>query len=696
MAPEVINLLSSSPPLPSPTNVGLSEPPKASFKISQAPSRGLNPDDDDFFDVTPTSVPNGVQKSMAPTAKEPAAGTKRNNAGHCRRHDNNSLFFSDDFDTTGDLDYNVTKKARVSPVAAEKKEVNGRSMTRRTSAIVGTKLTGPLQPAGLRGWNSVADPIECSSSPIDLTLDKDPFASSPEDRVAHKRLAEPSQDSLTECATKVTSKKPSTKSTKFFDLTSDIFGSSPQPPVARTKSPKQKASWDPISSSMPDMHRSHEHDPFASSPPQAQKRKADVIDLDESDASNSEDEFPDINAIDVSKARANMRTYSESPRKKPKTALAKRRPPKTIEERELDKRRKAEAREAEQERKRIEKERAKEQKAMEKEQNKALAEVNKVRTDKKVSTPEMIVDLPLSLAPGISLQVRTLLEDLNVQHGTWQSPIDHVVKWRRKVESVWNDDLGIWEPIPLRIKAENHILVIITAAEFVKLALGIEGVDLEAHVLEMKVKFPGNTFIYLIEGLPAWSRKNRSVRNRQFQSAVRNDAAPSSSQARRRNAQHEIVDEDAVEEALISLQVDHDVLVHETNVPVETAQWISVFTQHISTIPYRKARDLTNASAGFCMESGQVKTGDGPRDTYIRMLQEVARVTAPMAYGIAVEYATVTDLVQGFEENGPLALEKCKKSANKDGALTDRTVGQAVSRRLYKIFTGKDASSTDI
>ncbi len=247
--------------------------------------------------------------------------------------------------------------------------------------------------------------------------------------------------------------------------------------------------------------------------------------------------------------------------------------------------------------------------------------------------------------------------------------------------------------------------MIVEAQDFVNLVLASEGVDLEAHVSRMKGSFAGFTLIYLIEGLTPWMRKNRNVRNRQFTSAVRNlesEAAelPSSSQAtsrRRRNNQHrEYIDEDSVEDALLSLQVIHGALIHHTNTGVETAQWIAVFTQHISTVPYRRQKELANDAAGFCMESGQIRTGEDAKDTYVRMLQEIARVTAPIAYGVAAEFDTVVKLVRGLEARGPLRLENCRKSANKDGAFSDRTLGQAVSRRIYKVFTGRDEGSTDV
>ena len=96
------------------------------------------------------------------------------------------------------------------------------------------------------------------------------------------------------------------------------------------------------------------------------------------------------------------------------------------------------------------------------------------------------------------------------------------------------------------------------------------------------------------------------------------------------------------------------------------------------------------------MDSGQVKTGENAADTYTKMLQEIMRITAPVAYGIAAEYPTVLKLVKGLEENGPLALEDCRKCANKDGAFTDRRVGPSISKRVYKVFMGRDAKSLEV
>ena len=64
-----------------------------------------------------------------------------------------------------------------------------------------------------------------------------------------------------------------------------------------------------------------------------------------------------------------------------------------------------------------------------------------------------------------------------------------------------------------------------------------------------------------------------------------------------------------------------------------------------------------NLETSFCMESGQVKTGEDKDDTFVKMLQEVVRVTPSIAYGIASEYPSVVALVKAFRKHGPLILE---------------------------------------
>ncbi|KAI0517393.1 ERCC4 domain-containing protein [Xylaria bambusicola] len=726
MPTEIISLLSSSPVRPSSASV------VASFEQTQRPSVRMPPRAPNYTQHGLTEA-ESTKTATTPsfhTPSEPLAGTTHTSRHQVRSDDlgaDGFLFLSDDFDITGDLEGTFYKKSP-SPrgVSNSRKRISSPPLPRKAKALK-TKSSDreSVQPISRERRTHLIEDIEFSSSPANFTSDtrrkappisSDLFVSSPIDqqstftaksrspRQHHNKIGGeatwdwPAELRVNQLANVDHEAHQSSKQV-FIDLSSDPPDSPPRlKPQPSHSNSRSKATWDPISSSAPETHDVHQ---LLSNPSSTTRiPRPQPIAIPEDGPSDSEG-LTDLENIDFSRTR--VKTHSSSSR--PTAPRAKQAVKKVVratgEEKARGKREKAEAREAEKEQKRIEKERIREERALQKETEKALAEVNKLRTDKKVSTPEMIVDIPANINAGLKVQIQTLLGDLDVKHEIWNSTVENVVKWRRKVTAQFNKEMGFWEPTPMRIQEENHVLVIVQAPEFVKFVLGGEGHDLEAHVLHMKSKFPSAKTIYLIEGLNAWMRKNRNLLNRQFASAVRelgtNNEPRTSGQRRQRNNNQtqEYIDEDKIEDALLSLQVLHETLVHHTAHQVETAQWVAVFTQHISTIPYRKARD-DSANAGFCMESGQVSTGDGGKDTYILMLQQIARVTPAIAYGIATKYESVTDLIRGFEEEGPLALAACRKSANKDGALTDRLVGPAVSKRLHKIFLGRDPTSTDI
>ncbi|KAF7589277.1 hypothetical protein BBP40_004535, partial [Aspergillus hancockii] len=366
--------------------------------------------------------------------------------------------------------------------------------------------------------------------------------------------------------------------------------------------------------------------------------------------------------------------------------------------------------------KQLEKERKqklKEEKAREKQLAADLAEVNKLKVDKKESTPEMLIDLASSLeGTSVGNQTVEFMDRLKVEQTFFESSIPNVVKWRRKVTAKYNDTLGHWEPCSFHIKAEEYILVLLPAQEFVDMVIASPGdpasntTDLDLHVQRLKSTYPGSTPIYLIEGLTAWMRKNNNSRNRAYRAEVLRQSQPqepsttTTTSSRRKKTANKPettppVDDDTIEDALLALQVTHSCLIHHTTAAPESAEWIKNFTEHISTVPYRREKMEGNDSA-FCMDGGQVKPGENPSDTFVKMLQEVNRVTASMAYGIATRYPSAVDLVRGMRRHGPAMLEDVKKSANKNGALTDSRIGPAASKRLYKVFMSLDPASTDI
>ncbi|OIW27169.1 hypothetical protein CONLIGDRAFT_633501 [Coniochaeta ligniaria NRRL 30616] len=751
MAPEIISLLSSPEPDPLP-----SKPSGRTSKTLGYLGRSITKQTNHLLYETVDRIPES--SNPGPSAQQ-----------------DDWRYSSDDFDLTGDLkggrdddeklsvDDRPSKRRRVSK-SPSGSSVAGKATSKlaRPAASKSVTASGPIAPQSPpRAYKQAApaDLIELSSSPVvpvrraTTTAKADTLDGGMSDS---STFSNPFRSSPPRRKTTETSVAKPVKADTFDGGISDSsafsnpFRSSPPPrkttetSVAKPSkgkekevlsgahpwfSPKKSAVWDPISSSAPATNGAR------SSPPARalQRSRSDAIVLDDSELDlrsdgSSDEEFPDdltkIKAMKL-KRRAEptlKKSRSEGSAPKPRASAA---PKKSAEERAREKEQKKLERELAKEEAKKEKEKAKEQRAHEKKQAAALAEVNKIRTDKKVSTPEMLVDLPLSLPDTTKLQAETLLRDLQVDFQPWSSPVENVVKWRRKVRARYNEDLGHWEPVPMLIQPEKHAMTILPAAQFVDLVLaGQPGNSnnnsdgdgtaaaatetLDSHITRLKRHFPAHTLIYLIEGLNPWLRRNRTVRDRHFQAAVRSvlpqpegtDSAVVATAARRRKApakQAVYVDEDLVEDALLALQVRHRVLIHHTALPLETARQIAVFTQHLSTLPYRKVKDEINeTSAGFCMESGQVRVGDGPRDTYVRMLQEITRVTAPIAYGILGEFPSVVKLVNGLEAEGPLRLEDVRKCADKEGTVGERRVGQAVSKRVWKVFTGKDESSMDV
>lgn len=747
MPVEVIDLLSSpeaAPPSrsqPPPPRPASTPRPKSDAALAVQQHWGLETPqsapktapkssyDDDIFDLTDPTVLSFLRSPLPTTMSRKTAPVAKSKSPKASRA-NDFLFLSDDFDTTVDLsepisDPRPSKKQRVeSSNSTGTHKTNDGPSDRTIQRSASGHVQGPAvvrQPLGSRQWNSSLDPIQTSSDPfasptreapiakakqtfIDLSKDDD---DDDDDRFASPLPVNKGKDR--ENIPVPTGARPPPSSPLFVSSPLQELDESPQRKTISKNKAKEPLPWDHISSSAPETTLQDDQPDANTSRSGLKSSRSDINDFDLGDLAKmpwtSDDEsLPDINDLRKSKS-ASSRGNSIAAVKR---ATA---PKKSAAEKELEKTDREAAREAEKRRKQKERDDAKETKRLEKERAAALTEVNKVRTDKKISTPEMIVDLPASLKSSLKLQIETLLEDLSVKCHSYPSPVKDVIKWRRKIKARFNEDEGYWEPIPERIEKEKHAMVIMPAAEFVELALGPKGSDLEAHILKLQSNYQNETLIYLIEGLVPWMRKNRTIRNRQFTSAVRNlgaepdptaaaDAAspPSTQRSRKRDPKPPplYIDEDSVEDALLQLQVAHGALVHHTASPIETAQWVTIFTQHISTIPYRKQKDAANSSAAFCMDSGQVRTGDGAQDTYIRMLQEIVRVTPPMAYGIANKFPSVSQLVKGFQREGPLALEGIKKSANKDGAFTDRVVGQAISRRVHKVFTGADEDSTDI
>ncbi|KAI9894580.1 MAG: Alpha-1,3-mannosyltransferase-like protein [Vezdaea aestivalis] len=389
-----------------------------------------------------------------------------------------------------------------------------------------------------------------------------------------------------------------------------------------------------------------------------------------------------------------------------------------------DKARKAEERQKAKDVKNAEKEAEKTAKAREKRETTAINEANKRRTDKAISTLEMILDVPVAMTDHNLLpNIRAFAQNLSFEVSLWEAPIPNLLRWRRKSSNRFNADLKQWEPCDQSIRYEDHVLVWYSAEDFVARALAeCSGSNarfadtLSGLVAKVKGACRHKKTLYVIEGLVAWQRKNRSLANKAYTAAVArqvlatqqttaddpsaatNGTSPKKARktAKPKKPEPTYVDDEIIEDALLELQVKHGILIHHTTDSSDSAAWIAGFTQSISTIPYSQETNPLHPPPNFALTSGLVKSGATASDTYVLLLQQIGRVAPNVAYGIEAEYENMGVLMRALQRGGPTALEDVQKVSSKFGLPGRERVGRTVSARVWTVLMGMDPGSFEV
>jgi len=618
MPGEVIDLCSSPDPKirPKPKTSAPRYPENA--LISEPPTHRNN-DGHTLFSDNDLKAPVPATKSkLASTIK---SKSNPNNAlspkaAETRKLRNDLFFMSDDFDSTINLSSPQVPKSspflglnrkqmeeeRLGRVNKRRNEESWRASSTSHATKYGpnapyipsskpeTTLPKPAKPTSSTLNTRSSNSLPVRSDDFDSSIDLDhPFDLPPAKRQRLSPSPKPSKAPIPKdlgCKGSVSSIGPSTKpgmkapggqqfkKANAIDLDPIIFTSSPDPvaDAARRRKEKEKLSW---------LYDSDE-DLMEEKPP-----IYDSYGSNSKDASSNESSDIDLPPIISIPSKSKAKTGSKSL----EAALRKYNAERAAEKKDRDKAQKAKSKAASKETKEAKKERAtldKQEKNREKQKAAELAKVNNLRTDKKLTNLEMIVDLPSSLDPKLASQTQTFLEKHEIEYSIYESALP-IVKWRRKVTSEYKDDDDIWEPVSRRIENEKHVMCVMTAKEFVQLATSDDGTDLDIHAVGLQNQFTHCKIIYLIEGYANWMSKNRNTKNRKFTDAVRshsNQEEPTATQ-RRKKKEAEYVDEDLLEEALLKLQVIHKTQIHHTSCMVQTAEIIVSFTQHIYTVPYK-------------------------------------------------------------------------------------------------------------
>lgn len=358
-------------------------------------------------------------------------------------------------------------------------------------------------------------------------------------------------------------------------------------------------------------------------------------------------------------------------------------------------------------------------KAAEKQRSADLASVNRSKLDKNVTTPEIIVDFPLSMDGSSSLtQSKEFLRSANSETNIYPSEIPGIIKFRRKIRADFNDAEGCFFPVPSRIDDEKFILLYLQAEDFARFVSPFTSDDgtIEEHLTKVRTLHPNCRIIIIIEGLERLITKEKNASNRVYQAAVRRaavaaasmeqvqeEANPSKPATKRKTKSNApvIVDEVAIESTLLSLQIKHSIQIHHCLTPQDTGETILAMTQQLSLSRYRDPPTMTTAQLAvqpnFCMSTGQVPTGRNTQDTYLKILQQVIRVTEREATAIAAVHPNVTSLFRAFNMKGDRVLEDIMKEGGgakgpaNGTAAAERRIGPRTSERFARIFLGLDA-----
>ncbi|QSL65393.1 hypothetical protein MERGE_002703 [Pneumocystis wakefieldiae] len=322
-------------------------------------------------------------------------------------------------------------------------------------------------------------------------------------------------------------------------------------------------------------------------------------------------------------------------------------------------------------------------KKIEKKRVSTLKSVNKLKTSKKECIKEMIVNVDTNiLSSSMGPILSGLLEEASCEYTEWSSPIPNLIFWKRKVIAEYDEKYGYFVPIPETIRSERFILVYIKASELLKL----EDSGVDELVKRLTDEFTGLKIIFMIESIDALLKKIKSDRNKRYVDAMR-------AIIETKNSENIFIPSDEIEEKienmLLRLQLIHNVFIVNTSSVENSAKWICILTGDISTIPYKKMK--LELSTSFCMESGQVKTGSDVKDTYIKLLEIIYKVTPQIANIIVEKYPKISDLVSAFRENGPDALSDLTI-----GKLTKRKIGRVLSKRIFHVFMTSDSAASAI
>ncbi|KAJ7689625.1 hypothetical protein B0H17DRAFT_1066351 [Mycena rosella] len=351
----------------------------------------------------------------------------------------------------------------------------------------------------------------------------------------------------------------------------------------------------------------------------------------------------------------------KAPRKPRKTA-EEQAAAKELKEREAAQKKAQKALEKEQ--KAVEKERKAAQIAREKEEKKQYKAANKLVGDKKATLKDMELVFPPSLAD--SPLHRAFVEHVaqyempvSVADGNFVRRYD-VFSWRRTTNKEYDPLAREWLPVAPYVRVEDMYLVYMTADELARCIQQEDGV--KNVVRQVRAVCPGQIFL-MISGLALYLKRKGGIRYSMAE----------------------------IERAVAALQMaEHTHLLYVNSV-ADAVTRLYDLSADLGIKPYKL---IERAHLPLCADT-QMKTGAGFADTWVKMLEQVHRLTPSAARGIAEAYPNASALFKAYE-GAPTGkareelLAGCRVKHRTDGVERPRPLGSALSQVVGTVMYGTD------
>ncbi|KAJ3151412.1 hypothetical protein HDU86_006112 [Geranomyces michiganensis] len=359
---------------------------------------------------------------------------------------------------------------------------------------------------------------------------------------------------------------------------------------------------------------------------------------------------------------------------------------------------------------------------------KAARSVNVIKT-KTDCVKEMLVGIPHAFASPMErdLLVASLRElgakaEL-VENGSNGSGNDRrgagprpPLIWRRQVTREWDHTADAWRACVARVEEEAYVLLRMTGPDVSGVLSGEDGDAPFVNFHErVQGQHKGKTIIYLLEGVKGYL-KRRAKGDRGAAISVGGDddeteedvPAP---KGRKRNVPPAATTTSGpltlatLNAHLVALQLSTSLhppdklrshpppRVHLSSNFRESLDWIGSFTDQLSLAPELAHRSEAAWSLTF---GDKIRCGDGPQDTFRRMLMMVNGITEARANTVVAAWGSLRRLQSEFTKlgvkNGRTLLATLQVNSGTAANPNVRNLGPAVARRIHDVFMETDPS----